>query len=152
MVYLLDTGVLLRLFDHSDPDCRAIRKSLWELRKSGHRFVVSVQNIAEFWNVSTRPTKARGGYGYSVFQTEQRLRVIERACAVVSDHPNLYSTWRNLVTSHAVMGVQVHDARIVAWMMTQDVTHIITLNVSDFHRYPGINALTPDSLGSPAKK
>jgi hypothetical protein len=79
MVYLLDTGVLLRLFDRADPNCLIIRKALWEGRRAGDQFVVSVQKIAEFRNVSTRPRSARGGYGLSISQVERRLRVLERA-------------------------------------------------------------------------
>lgn len=148
MVYLLDTGVLLRLFDRSSSSCGVMRKALWEGRKAGHRFVVSVQNIAEFWNVSTRPASARGGYGLSVSQVEKRLRVLERACTVVPDSADLYSVWRHLVLAHGVMGVQVHDARIVAWLMSQALTHVVTLNTSDFVRYPGIVALTPEELSA----
>src|SRR3954468_1589931 len=146
MVYLIDTGVLLRLFDRSDLNCRTIRKALWNGRRAGHGFTVSVQNVAEFWNVSTRPISARGGYGLTVLEVDQRLRVIERACAVVADSANLYSFWRRLIISHGVTGVQVHDARIVAWMLSQAITHIITLNTSDFVRYTEIVALTPSEF------
>ena len=146
MVYLIDTGVLLRLFDRSNPNCAIIRKALWEQRQAGHQFVVSVQNIAEFWNVSTRPVNARGGYGLSPAHVEQRLRVVERICTVVPDSPNLYPVWRNLVTCKSVIGVQVHDARIAAWMMTQGITTIITLNTPDFVRYPEIVAASPESF------
>ena len=38
MLYLLDTGVLLRLFNRKDPNCGAIRNTLWKLRKAGHQF------------------------------------------------------------------------------------------------------------------
>jgi predicted nucleic acid-binding protein len=146
MVYLLDTGVLLRLFDRSDPNCPIIRRAIWDRRKAGDRFVVSVQNIAEFWNVSTRPASSRGGYGLTVTKAEQRLRVLERACVVVPDSQNLYPVWRRLITSRSVMGAKVHDARIVAWMMTHAISHIVTLNVPDFARYPEIDAVTPEAL------
>jgi hypothetical protein len=66
MLYLIDTGVLLRLFNRADASHLAIRRCLRELKMAGHRLAVSPQNIAEFWNVSTRPETARGGYGLSV--------------------------------------------------------------------------------------
>jgi predicted nucleic acid-binding protein len=62
MLYLVDTGVLLRLFNKADPDSMAIRNALLKLKREGHRFVVSTQNVAEFWNVCTRPASARGGF------------------------------------------------------------------------------------------
>ena len=43
------------------------------------------------------------------------------------------------------MGVQVHDARLVAAMKIHGINHILTLNVGDFKRYQteGIKAVTP---------
>jgi predicted nucleic acid-binding protein len=146
MIYLLDTGVILRLFDISDPNCKSIRKALWEGRKVGHQFVLSLQNIAEFWNVSTRPATSRGGYGLDCFQAEQRLRVLERICLVLPDNPGLYVIWRSLLMTNRVAGVQVHDARIVAWMISHGIKYLITLNVSDFIRYQRVIALTPSQL------
>ena len=48
--------------------------------------------------------------------------------------------------THAVIGVQVHDARLVALLQVHGVTHILTLNTADFHRYHGITALSPTEL------
>jgi hypothetical protein len=44
------------------------------------------------------------------------------------------------------MGVQVHDARLVALMEVHGVTHLLTLNAADFARYPGVTALTPAAV------
>lgn len=65
MPYVLDAGVLLRLFDRSDPPHVAIRQSVIRIKVRGERLFTTTQNIAEFWNVSTRPATARGGYGLS---------------------------------------------------------------------------------------
>ena len=44
------------------------------------------------------------------------------------------------------MGVQAHDARIVAAMRVHAVTSILTINVTDFSRYPGITAFAPKDI------
>jgi hypothetical protein len=44
------------------------------------------------------------------------------------------------------MGVQVHDARLVALMMAHGLSHLLTLNPADFQRYPGITALSPSAV------
>ena len=58
----------------------------------------------------------------------------------------VYPEWRLLVVSHSVMGVQVHDARIVAVMNVHAVTHVLTLNGADFSRYAGITCVAPDEV------
>lgn len=151
MVVLIDTGILLRLLDRNDPQHATIRQALRLLRGRGDTFVLSPQNAAEFWNVCTRPATARGGFGLTVQQTEHRLRLAERLFPVLPDSPAAYALWKQLVVRHGVMGVQVHDARLVAWMQAHGITQILTLNAADFGRYQGITALTPqDLVGHPA--
>jgi hypothetical protein len=50
------------------------------------------------------------------------------------------------VVPDSVQGVQVHDARLVAYMQAHGVAHILTLNGADFARYPGITAIAPTDL------
>jgi predicted nucleic acid-binding protein len=149
MLTATDTGVLLRLFDRADPHHQAIRQALRVLRARGDESVTSPQNIAEFWNVCTRPAAARGGFGLSAQETEHRVRVLERLIRVLPDSPLAYPLWRKLVGQHGVKGVQVHDARFVAWMQAHGITHLLTLNAADFARYPGITPWTPQDLLGP---
>jgi predicted nucleic acid-binding protein len=149
MLVLADSGILLRLLERTDPQHTIIRQAIRLLRGQGNTPVTSPQNIAEFWNVSTRPATARGGLGLSVQETEHRLRIIERLFQVLPDSPAGYPLWRQLVAQHGVMGVQVHDARLVAWMQAHGITHLLTLNAADFARYPGIVALVPHAVLAP---
>lgn len=63
MRYLLDTGILARLPDRSDPLNRVIRAALNRINADGHALVTSTQNIAELWNLCTgrRPRAAVSG-------------------------------------------------------------------------------------------
>ncbi len=143
MRYLVDTGVWLRLFDRSDPEHATIRSALGEIRNSGHTLAVCPQNIAEFWNVSTRPAMARGGYGKSVATTELRVQFIERNAVVLEESPAAYRTWRSLLLQHEIRGLNVHDCRLVSMMQVAGVDRILTLNVNDFLRYEAIVVLSP---------
>jgi predicted nucleic acid-binding protein len=149
MLIATDTGVLLRLLDRADIHHTAVRQALRLLRARGDESVTAPQNVAEFWNVCTRPATARGGFGLTVQETERRVRLLERLFRVLPDSPSAYPLWRQLVVQHGVQGVQVHDARLVAWMLAHGISHLLTLNAADFVRYQGITAWAPQDLLGP---
>src|SRR5438309_9108601 len=140
MLIEADTGILLRLVDRADPQHAAVRASVRLIKQRGDVLVTTAQNIAEFWDVCTRPVTARGGFGLSVDETHKRLRLVERLIRVLPDSAASYSIWKQLILTHAVIGVQVHDARLVALLQVHGVTHILTLDTADFRRYPSITA------------
>ena len=145
-MYLADTNILLRFLLLNDPAYPAIRHSVRTLKARGEQIVATPQNMAEFWNVCTRPITVRGGLGLSVAATEMRLRLLERHFPVLPDSPAIYEKWKTLVLAHRVRGVNVHDARLVAAMMIHGVTHILTANVKDFQRYPDITVVAPNEI------
>lgn len=140
MACLLDTGVLLRAFDGANPETRSIRRLLRALLLRPERLVVSVQNVAEFWNVATRPAD-RNGYGLSSERVARQLALIERVCDLVVESAKSYRIWKELLSKHAIAGVAVHDARLVSVMMAQGISTIYTLNSRDFRRYGDISVL-----------
>lgn len=146
MDYLLDTGILLRVFPKNEPQREVIRQILRQLRQRGDNLFTTTQNIAEFWNVSTRPLNARGGYGRDIQSTSQRLHFLNRLVKILSEPDDAYPIWRELVEQHNVRGVAVHDCRLVATMKSRRIDRIITLNVKDFARYDGIVAETPAEI------
>jgi predicted nucleic acid-binding protein len=146
MLILADTGILLRLLEPTDPQHAPVRNALRTLRQRGHGRATAPQNAAEFWNVCTRPATARGGFGLSVPEADRRLRIVERLFHVLPESPAVYSAWRRIIVAHAVMGVQVHDARLVAHLEVHGLTHLLTLNPGDFARYPKVTAITPSSV------
>jgi hypothetical protein len=54
-----------------------------------------------------------------------------------------YQEWRQLLVRHTVAGVKVHDARRIASMKGNRITHLFTCNVEDFTRYPDITVVAP---------
>jgi predicted nucleic acid-binding protein len=146
MIVLLDSGILLRLVNRSDPEHATVRGALRVLKQRGHSLVTAPQNLAEFWNVCTRPASARGGYGLSLAETAQRFRLLERLFPVLSETPAAYPIWKQMLITHGVMGVQVHDARLAALMEAQGIGHLLTLNTADFSRFPKIVAQSPSEV------
>ena len=146
MQVLIDTGIWLRAFDQTSVDRPLIVRSLRRLWMEKREIVTTSQNIAEFWNVSTRPPAARGGYGLSPSAVNQRVRWIERIARVLPFTLNDYREWRELVVHHQITGVNVHDARLVAVIATNGISSLLTLNVADFRRYPGVVVQSPSDF------
>lgn len=147
MIYLVDTNVLLRFADRNHPLHPTIRAAIRRLRGEGHQLQIAPQNSVEFWNVATRPID-KNGFGLTPVDADRLLRLIERLFPVLVDVPEIYREWRRLVVACGVSGVQVHDARLVAVMKANNITHILTLNTADFARYAneGIVAVDPGAL------
>ena len=147
MAYLIDTGVLLRVFDRTSPDHSTILRAISVLYEQGEDLLVAPQNIAEFWNVSTRP-KDKNGFGLPVESVAKRLRVIERFVEIVPETLKSYDEWKRLVKEKAVLGAKVHDARLVSIMRVSSVANILTLNAADFRRYDDITPLSPAMIAT----
>jgi hypothetical protein len=79
-----------------------------------------------------------------------RVQFIERNALILDESPAAYRSWRNLLSAYQIQGLAVHDARLVSMMQVAGITHVVTLNVGDFARYPGIAVVSPADLVSPA--
>ncbi len=142
---LVDTNILLRMTRRSDPQHQLVDTALAGLAGQGTILHYTHQNIAELWNAMTRP-QARNGFGLTVAEAEREVRVIEAGMSFLPDSAAVYREWRRIVLQHAVLGVQVHDARLAAAMYVHRVSHILTLNVTDFGRFSGLTAVHPGSV------
>ena len=122
-------------------------QSFERLRINGHQLQATLQNFIEFWNASTRPID-RNGFGLTPAETDRLLQRTERLFPLLPDLPALYAEWRRLVVTYGVSGVQVHDARLVAAILSHGATHILTFNTADFARYApeGIVAVDPETV------
>lgn len=139
---LVDTNILLRISRRSDPQYNLVDSALSKLALAGTLLHFTHQNIAELWNAMTRPVN-RNGFGLTVTEAEREVRAIESGMSLLADSEAVYREWRTIVVQYAVSGVQVHDARLVAAMKVHGVSHILTLNVTDFDRYSGITVAHP---------
>jgi predicted nucleic acid-binding protein len=145
MAYLVDTNVFLRLVSRNDPARHAVLDALRNLTERNEDLVYTSQILAEFWTVCTRPSTARGGYGLSPEATERKARMIERYCRLLPDSLATHEEWRRLIVTHSVMGVEVHDARLVASMNVYGIGGLLTFDSKDFKRFPGLLVVSPEN-------
>jgi predicted nucleic acid-binding protein len=145
MLVLVDTNILVRAVQRNHPLMRTARQALPSLVQNGEDLCVTHQNIAEFWNVCTRPADANG-LGNSIGTTDRLTSRIEMFFTVLPDSPEAFRQWRRLIVAHEVKGAKVHDARLAAIMLAHGITRILTFNAGDFRRYINITVLDPSSF------
>lgn len=144
MSILLDTNVLLRRVQPSHPSHALAVEGVARLLAAGETVHFTLQNIAEFWNVATRPAE-HNGLGFPAAVALAEVDKIEAALELLPDTPALYAAWKGLVLRHGVIGAKVHDARLVAAMNVHAVRRLLTFNAGDFARY-GIEVLQPAAV------
>jgi len=149
MAHLGDTNLLLRAAQDGHPQQAEARDAIRDLIVAGEDVFLMRQNLVEFWVVATRPAD-RNGLAMTPEQAEAELARLENQFPVLPDTDAVYDEWRRLVTTHGVTGFRSYDARLVASMLVHGVTHILTFNVEDFRRYPGIVVVHPQDAVPPA--
>jgi predicted nucleic acid-binding protein len=141
----VDTNILLRLTRRSDPQHRLVDTALARLAEQGTVLYFTQQNIAELWNVMTRPV-GKNGLGLTPAEAEREVRGMEAGMSLLPDSEAVYREWRRIVLQQNVSAVHVHDARLAASMYVHGVGHILTLNVEDFRRFAGLIPVHPESI------
>ena len=76
MPVLIDTNVLLRSVQPSHPMHVSAVRALEVLMRRQEALVVALQNVAEFWNVATRPV-VNNGLGFTIEEARDELAKIE---------------------------------------------------------------------------
>ncbi len=145
MRVLVDTNILLRSAQLNHPFCAQATLSVSKLIRQNDGVFFCSQNIAEFWNVATRPV-GLNGLGLSNDEVFQEVSSIESFLTLLPDISAIYTAWKETVRDYEVQGVKVYDARLVATMKVYAVESILTFNTVDFKRYSDITTLHPSSV------
>jgi predicted nucleic acid-binding protein len=136
MAHLVDTSVLARLANTADPFHLVAARAVLELHRRGELLHVAPQNLVEFRNLATRPNSANG-LGLSAVAVDAKAAVFEATFPLLAETPDIYTTWKALVSRLGIIGKQVHDARLVAVCHVHAVTHLLTFNTNHFSRMAG---------------
>ena len=146
MAYLIDTSILARLANSADTFHSLAAHAVLTLNERGEVLHVTAQNLIEFRNVATRPI-ALNGLGLAPLDAEAKAAGFEAVFPLLAETPDVFPKWKAVVQTLAVVGKQVHDARLVAVCHVHEVTHLLTFNGSHFARFgsfgPGLTVVDP---------
>lgn len=143
--YLLDTNVVMRFCNPSDVQHELATDAISRLLMQSDECLLVTQVIIEFWVVATRPTQVNG-LGWTVEQTRSTIDQLLDRFLFLEESPQIFPNWLNLVTTNRVMGKRTHDARIIAAMLANEITHLLTFNPSDFAGISSITIIHPQDL------
>jgi predicted nucleic acid-binding protein len=141
LAFLIDTNILLRTMQPHHPHCAPAERAVEILRGRHEVLHVAAQNLIEFWAAATRP-EGENGLGMSIETVARELSAIQHLFSVLPEIP-IFTEWEQVVRKYAVLGRRTHDARLVATMRRQEISHILTFNVDDFARFHGIVVVDP---------
>jgi predicted nucleic acid-binding protein len=65
---------------------------------------------------------------------------------LLPDNLATFNEWRKIVSNYQILGVSVHDAKLVASMIAHGVQTLVTFNVRDFQRFPMITIIHPKDV------
>ena len=145
MLVLVDSNILVFSADPNSPFFSDVTQATALLLSRGDELCVFPQNLIEFWVVITRPIASRG-LGMSAAQAQAEIARIKSLFRLLADSPAIYPEWEKLVTQHAVLGKNAHDARLAAAMKVYGIGALITANKGDFKRFQGITAIEPKEV------
>jgi hypothetical protein len=110
-----------------------------ELHRRGEALHIAPQNLIEFRSVATRPIGSNG-LGLTPSEAEAKAAGFETTFPLLPETPDIFPRWKAMVESLAIIGKQVHDARLVAVCHVHGVSCLLTFNVPHFARLASFGA------------
>jgi predicted nucleic acid-binding protein len=137
----IDTNILLRANIPTAPLHEAARKSVENLWDEGAELWISRQVLREYIvNVS----REQGLFQPMPPATiEARISYFQRVFRIADDKQETTKHLLKLLQEIKFGGKQVHDANIVATMLSYNIPYLLTLNIDDFKRFSAYITLLP---------
>jgi predicted nucleic acid-binding protein len=131
---LIDTNIVLRSKQINSIHYELVTNKLIELISSGEELLICPQVIYEFYVVATRPVEQNGlGLLYNTAITE--IENLLETYQMPGENENVFLNWQQLIRDYKVVGKNAHDAKIVAFMISNNISKLYTLNRKDFVRF-----------------
>jgi predicted nucleic acid-binding protein len=130
----IDTNVLIYAAVEESPFCLRARGNLKRLERSSTELWISRQIIREFLAQMTRAPHP----DFTPKDLLATLRNFEGRFCIAEDQALVTEQLVFLLEHVRAGGKQIHDANIVATMLTYNIPQLLTYNVDDFRRFSGL--------------
>lgn len=134
--FLLDTNTLIYAFDRTSPFHEKAVKIINLALEGNFEAFIAQQNLVEFSNVLIRDYKVQS------FSVVEDIKNISLEFPIITPTPNTLNIFSDLLLNSKIKGY-IFDLYLIATMLDNEVTGIITLNDKDFLGIKGINVVNP---------
>lgn len=132
----IDTNVLVYANQTRSPRHAEAVALLDRVKAAGAPLWTSAQVLREYLAVVTRPQGELAALPMAI--AIERVRFFAQRFWLAEDGPAVRVRLLDLLSAYPVGGKQVHDANIVATMLANGITRLLTFNVADFRRFAGL--------------
>lgn len=137
----VDTNILTRATIDSAPLHAEARQVLDDLWADGHKLCISHQVIREYVANLTRPQIYSPAISMEVVL--EQVADFKKSFVILPDTEEVLNRLLQLIAEVPVGGKQVHDANIVATMLANEISTLLTHNIIDFTRYNTLITILP---------
>ena len=137
----VDTNILVYVKQALSPFNAQATAKLKELAAVGHALWTSRQILREYLVAMSHPAALTGPVPMTALVAD--VLAFEKQFQMAEDGPAVTAELLNLLSTIPVAGKQVHDANIVATMLSHGIKKLVTHNVKDFNRYAGLITVIP---------
>ncbi len=137
----INTNILIYANVASAPYHQLAIKTLQNLDNSGSELWISRQILREFIATLTRPQTFVNTQPPEVII--ERIQFFEQCFQAAEDGSQVTARLLNLLQTIPMGGRQIHDANIIATMLTSRINQLLTHNVRDFDRFSGLITVIP---------
>ncbi|ASC69481.1 tRNA(fMet)-specific endonuclease VapC [Halomicronema hongdechloris C2206] len=129
----IDTNILIYANVSSAPWHQIAIDKLQDLATQDIPLWISRQVLREFIATLTRPQSFATPPSQS--HVLKRVQFLQNTFLVADDNAQVTAKLLELIDQVEVGGKQIHDANIVATLLANNVTSLLTHNISDFERF-----------------
>lgn len=141
-----DTNIVLRLLNDKLPLYASVEQLIRLTRNEGYELWISRQVIRKYLVQVTRPGFLETPL--SVEQVRNHVRTLKTLFKIADETDAVTTKLIDLLEEVPVGGKQIHDANIVATMLTYEIDTLLTINLADLKRFSSkvtIISLTGDT-------
>ncbi len=131
----VDSNLLIFAKQALSPFHAQATAKLQSLAAVGHVLWISRQVLREYLVAMSHPATLTKPVSMANLIAD--VQAFERQFQIAEDGPGVTSHLLNLLSTIPCLGKQIHDANIVATMMSHGISNLVTHNVADFNRYAG---------------